>query len=256
MRKTTTSTVVWVALLAVQVAVTPARARDDAASPADTLWSRAVALAGRNLRWVPGLIVARTEEVDDEGRAKSVQESWVRLRPGDDGAPVRETVKYLKNGKDETEKVRREEAEARAKELRAREQGSGGARRFGGPTPFDPEVQDSVTYRRLENDPAAARVAYEFALQTAEEVTIRGTAWLADPTGVPLELRFTTDPLPKRVKEMSARVGFAAAGDSAWWATEMSFEAMGKLLIFKKRFRSRMTFDEYWRLPTRSAAPR
>lgn len=232
-----------------------------------------MAVAGNNLRWVPGLIVERTEDVDDEGRAKSVQESWVRLHAGDDGEPVSELMKLIKDGKDETEKGKREEAERRAKAEEAKRRmreheaksgagkpGPGGDReqndgksnvtlRFGGPTPFDPEVQDSVSYHRLdggERPPGGTGVAYEFALQTAEGVTLQGTAWLAAGTGIPLEMQFTTTPLPKRVKEMSASVRFGTGADGAWWPAEVSFTAMGKFLLFKKRFRSSMTFSEYW----------
>jgi hypothetical protein len=244
-----------------------AGAAGDPASP-DTLWQKAVAIAGRNQHWVPGLVVTRTEEVDDQGHPKSMQESWTRLRPGDDGKPASEILKFLKDGKDETEKAKREEAERKAKETKEKPRnpaggkgapsdsaGSGGGPRrsvplrFGGPTPFDPDVQDSVSYRRQDRaHPSADNpgIAYEFSQLTAGGTTIRGTAWLAERTGIPLRVSFTTDPLPKHVKELSASVGFATGADGSWWPTEISFDAMGKFLLFKKRFHSTATFSEHW----------
>ena len=181
-----------------------------APAASDTLWLKAVAIAGRNLNWVPGQIVTRTEDLDDEGRAKGVQESWVRLHPGDDGAPVREIVKVIKDGHDETEPARREAASGRPrrKSERARQSPSrraarsrpggipatkrqaGVSLRFGGSTPFDPSVQDSVSYHRLDraDRPAeGAGVPYAFEQQMPGGTVLRGTAWLTEATGIPLE---------------------------------------------------------------------
>jgi hypothetical protein len=231
---------------------------------------KAVAIAGRNLNWVPGQIVTRTEDLDDEGHTKGVQESWVRLHPGDDGAPVSEVVKVIKNGRDETEPARRAAAEPakphtpapEAKDHPEKPAGAGAidqaddpgapsvSLRFGGSTPFDPSVQDSVSYHRLDrvDRPAeGAGIPYAFEQQMPGGIVLRGTAWLTEATGVPLEMRFTTDPLPKRVKTMTARVRFESGADGAWWPADVSFEALGKVLLFKKRFRSTITFSDYWR---------
>ena len=253
----------------------PADARH-APAASDTLWLKAVAIAGRNLSWVPGLIVTHTEDLDDEGRVKGVQESWVRLHPGDDGVPVSEIVKVIRNGKDETEPARREAAEQRAQAEQAtprtprpetkrypgKPAGAGAideaddpgapsvALRFGGSTPFDPSVQDSVSYHRLDRADRPAEgpgIPYAFEQRTPGGMVLRGTAWLAETTGIPLEMRFTTEPPPKHVKTMTARVRFESGANGAWWPAEVSFEALGKVLLFKKRFRSTMTFSDYWR---------
>ncbi len=226
----------------------------------DTLWQRAVEIAGRNENWMPGVVFTRVEELDGHGNPKHVQESWVRLRAGTGGDLETEIVKVLKDGKDTTAEAQREEAELKQKEQEAAGRQSrpdttaGGGRegvslRFGGPSPFDPEVQDSVTYRRIDApDPPPGKpcVAFGFAQQTASQTTLVGTAWLEQDGGMPLELRFTTDPLPKRVKEMSMTLRFAEGPERSWLPQEMHVEAMGKFLFFKKRFRSTMTFSEHW----------
>jgi hypothetical protein len=225
-----------------------------AQSAPDTLWQKAVVIAGRNLRWVPGLIVTRTEEVDDDGRVKNSQESWIRMRPGDGGEPVSAIEKLIKNGKDETARAQRDEAEQKAREQETKRRApdapaaKGAPLRFGGPTPFDPGEQDSVSYHRI--DPAApdsaGAIVYEFAERLFEGVTVRGTTRLTAGTGVPLEMRFTTDPLPKRVKDLAVLVRFAVDSTGAWWPAEMSIRATGKLLLFTKRFHTAMSFREYW----------
>lgn len=265
---------------ALSAAAQPAPETSAAPPPAaDPLWLRAVEIAGSNERWVPGAIYARIEEVDDEGSAKHVHESWMRLFLGAEGEVDTEIRKALEDGKDVTEKERKSEAEEkrRREQERARErerlekaarergvsveqiereeaareerEGAGASLRFGGPTPFDPGVQDSVSaYRVAASDPppGGPHAAFEFTQLIDGETRLRGVAWVEESTGTPIELRFAPDPLPKRVKEMSMRVRFAMVADTAWVPVEMEVNAMGKLLFFKKRYRSTLAFSDHW----------
>jgi hypothetical protein len=52
-----------------------------AAAPTDSLWQKAVVLAGNNARWVPGTIYTRVEEVDDAGKPKHVHEAGCGCTP-------------------------------------------------------------------------------------------------------------------------------------------------------------------------------
>jgi len=247
-----------------------------AGAPTDSLWLKAVALAGTNARWVPGTIYTRVEEVDDAGKPKHVHEAWMRLYADSTGQVANEIVKAIEDGKDVTEKERAssteqalKDAEQRARDeqdLRKRakergitieqlkkEEGKGDVSelsiRFGGPTPFDPEIQEQITATRVEASdppPGGPHVAFEFVEPITPKAVLRGIAWLDAATGAPVELRFSPDPLPSRVKEMAMSVRFTVRPDSAWIPTEMHVDAMGKLLFFKKRFRSLMTFDDHW----------
>jgi hypothetical protein len=247
-----------------------------AAAPTDSLWQKAVALAGSNARWVPGTIYTRVEEVDDAGKPKHVHEAWMRLYADSTGEVANEITKAIEDGKDVTEKERATATEQalRDAEQRARkeqdlakrakergiaveqlkmEEGKGDASelsiRFGGPTPFDPEIQEQITASRIEAPdppPGGPHVAFQFVEPITAKTALRGIAWLNAATGVPVELRFSPDPLPSRVKEMAMIVRFEVRPDSAWLPVEMHVDAMGKLLFFKKRFRSTMTFDDHW----------
>jgi len=265
------------ALLAGSLAVPAAPGR--AAAPDDPLWLRAVEIAGRNEHWVPGTIVTRIEELDGEGRAKHVRESSMRLFLGEGGEVESEILRAAEDGKDTTEKERRSSVEEKKRaereraaqrerlEKKARERGvdaetlereearggrSGrkrGSSRFGGPTPFDPAVQDSVSARRVsaEDPPAGGpHIAFEFTQQVGATGALRGIAWIEETTGLPIELRFAPDPLPGRVKEMSLRVRFAAVADTAWVPVDMEVHALGKMLLFKKRYRSSLSFADHW----------
>jgi hypothetical protein len=247
-----------------------------AAAPTDSLWQKAVVLAGNNTRWVPGTIYTRVEEVDDAGKPKHVHEAWMRLYADSTGQVANEIVKAIEDGKDVTDKERQtateqalKEAEQRARDERdlakrakdrgitveqlKKEEGEGDASelsiRFGGPTPFDPEIQEQITASRVEAadpPPGGPHVAFEFVEPISPKTALRGIAWLDAISGAPVELRFSPDPLPSRVKEMAMSVHFTVRPDSAWIPTEMHVDAMGKLLFFKKRFRSLMTFDNHW----------
>jgi hypothetical protein len=261
----------WPAITLAQSASLHAAA--DSASLNDPLWQKAVAIAGRNLNWVPGSIYTRVEEVNDEGEAKHVQESWLRLFADTCGNVDSQILKAAEDGKDTTEQERQAAAEERRKELETRakkeeqlakraqergitveelkqqEQSGQVAIRFGGPTPFDPGIQDSVFARRVtaaDPPPGGPHVAFEFVQPISTKSKLRGIAWLDATTGTPVELRFSPDPLPGRVKEMSMRVRFATPSDSVWVPVAMDINALGKLLFFKKRFRSTMTFSDHW----------
>jgi hypothetical protein len=286
--------------LAVPVAAQQSALRQ---SPPDSLWQKAVEIAGRNQNWVPGLLVTSMAEVDGEGNAKSVRETRMRVFLGEDGEIDSEILKCTDDGEDVTEEARKEAAEEKLKEEKERrkreekrkkeaekkrtkrqKQELGAAAededpeendsdesqpenepkgRFslglGGPSPFNPEVQDSVTFKRVEAKdppPGGPYVAYEFVRQTPSGTSIAGTAWLDAATGMPVEMRFAPDPLPKRVKELSMTMRFETRPDSSWVPAEMHIEAMGKFLFFKKRFHNTLAFSDHWWLEeSRESSP-
>ncbi|MBD3236951.1 MAG: hypothetical protein GF330_09625 [Candidatus Eisenbacteria bacterium] len=264
------------AALLLLVGVPPALPQSPAAQAplaagADSLWQRAVEIAGRNAWWIPGTMVSRFEELDGDWEPKSVELTTTRIFLGPDGVPDTEIVSAYENEKDVTEKAReeaaeqkREEEEQRRKEAeqRRREQEERGAApadppdarerfalRSGGSTPFDPQIQDSVRVRRTspEGGPQGGPfAAYQFQRDLGDERQLIGTAWLDPESGAPVEIRFAPDPLPGRVKELEMRMRFTVDSTGAWYPTDLRIQGMGKLLFFKKRFRSTMIFSDPW----------
>lgn len=251
-------------VLALLLGGIPLHADDTATSP-DSLWQKAVALAGANAGWVPGLLETRTEELDKHGEPEKVHRSQIRLFLNEEGIVDSEILLAYEDEKDITEKEREDAAERKAKRKEEEEkrrkkaleesgeepqvsaQGSGA--RFGNTTPFDPGVQDSVTVRRTHAEdppPGGPFVAFAYDRTERDGTISRGIAWLDAVTGVPREIRHTPDPLPKHVKTLEITVHFDQQPDGAWVTSRMTVRAIGKFLFFTKRIRNEMTFSNHW----------
>jgi hypothetical protein len=200
-----------------------------AAAPADPLWQKAVEIGRRNRDWMPGEARFVLELVDEKGTPKDSWESWYRMSPGADGKPVLEVVRELRNGVEATPKQRRRPFST-------------------GDDPFDPGVQESVeAHPRGESRPVNGVLCslYDFALKKKDGTSIVGTAWLAQATGIPVEVSYTYVPLPKGVFEMNAtlRYGTGAQGEGA--LREVRIEGSGGVLFIRRNFRSTIALDAY-----------
>jgi hypothetical protein len=242
-------------LLAVGAA-RPASAGADA--PADSLWKKAVALWGLNSDLVPGLMKMHMQEVDKHGQVKDEEkyhEVWSTLTLGDDGEVEYELVKVIENGEDVTEKERAKlEQEEDAGKDKDRDQGGedSESNEMEGYSPFDPEDQTRVSFKAIGAGgiiDGIRTMLYEFSQSTDEDVAFRGKAWLNAATGAPVKVEYTTDPLPKRVKEMLTTVEYEQAAPDSLVVRKMYVDVTGGILFIKKHFHMDMTFDDHWRLP-------
>ena len=247
----------WILMALTAVLTTsPAYADEDAPS-VDPLWLKAVALAGENLNWVPGIIETCTKELDKHGEAEKVHRSRLRLFANEAGEIESEILAAFENEKEITAKERAEAAmrkESRKEALERGEETSDGKvshaiARFGNATPFDPGVQDSVTALRThteEHPSGGPYVAFAFDHLEKDGTISRGIAWLDAVTGAPREMRLSPDPLPKHVKRLEITVRFDHRDDGTWITRQMTVNAVGKFLFFTKRVRNEMTFSEAW----------
>ncbi len=214
----------WISLI-LCVLVLPAHA----AATADPLWAKAVEIGRRNRLWVPGEARFLLELVDENGTLKDSWESWYRMSPGADGKPVLEVVRELRNGVETTPKERKRPFST-------------------GDDPFDPGVQEAVQARPRDETrlvDGAPCSLYDFTLKKKDGTSLVGTAWLAQGTGVPVEVSYTYSPLPKGVFEMTAtlRYGVGAQGEGA--LREVRIEGSGGVLFIRRSFRSTIALDAY-----------
>lgn len=213
----------------------------------DALWQKAVAIAGANGNWTAGLVVARSEERDDDGKVTKTQEQWLRTTPGEDGKETFEVVKALEDGK---ELMDRELAKLNKRVKSQRKEGSekGQVNLSYSPLgPFDPEAQASVSaqYRGpREIAPGETCAAYEFEQKRKEDV-VKGTACLAEQTGVPVEISISMDPLPQFVRQLKATIRYESDSDGAWYPKEQVMDIAARFLFIKKNIHSFTTFGEY-----------
>lgn len=203
----------------------------------DSLWQKALVIAEENENWVPGLVIVRMEELGKDGEAKSVEETWMRLRLGQDGELVHDTVKILRDGEDVTDEPR--------------EWGKSGSTSAKA-NPFNPEVQNDVSVNREEQEELVMKkecIPYEFVQKTEDGEVLSGTAWLEKETGTPVQIQFETDPMPKHTRSMLTTTDYEFTSEGFWYPRETVIKASAGFLWIKKSFRVTVSFSEYWRKP-------
>ena len=196
----------------------------------DPIWHRAVAIAGRNA----GLAPLRMEmEIEQRNPNGDIVERMERVYEGElvDGEVSMRLVREVENG-----------TEVPIADTRT-EDGNENAE-----TPFDPVVQDRLVYRRS----APVRVVrgyrcvpFTFRFEASNGTTSNGMACLTND-GVPVEIEFTFEPLPRFVSELNIRVDYQVDPDR-WFATQIYSSGEGGLLFVRRTFESRMTFSDYVR---------
>jgi len=217
----------------------------------DSLWQKAVVLSGTNEDWVPGLLVIRMEMLDGQGSAQSTEETWMKMSLGPDGKIKEDLIKQVKDGK--VKDGPETKVEARSGEGKKKgEKKETSISVSSNDTPFSPKVQGSVTTKRTAHSKMILGkpcVGYEFTLSTKEGKTLSGTAWLEDPTGVPLETQYTVRPLPPHVQRLSTTVRYETTPEGAWRPQEMVMDGSGGFLFIKKAYRGIIRFSDYWKYP-------
>jgi hypothetical protein len=217
----------------------------------DSLWQKAVALSGANEDWVPGLLVIRMEMLDSQGSAQSTEETWMKMSLGPDGKIKENLIKQVKDGKVKNGPETKVETQAGEGKKRG-EKKETSVSMSSNDNPFSPKVQGSVAAKRTAQSKTIlgkSCVGYEFKLSTKEGKTLSGTAWLEDPTGVPLETKYTIRPLPPHVQRLSTIVRYETTPEGAWHPQEMVMEGSGGFLFIKKAYRGIIRFSDYWKYP-------
>lgn len=228
---------------------------------AEDLWAKAVELAASSKDRVPGRLVVISEVMDGKGRVQESSELHLAVTANPDGTLDQDVLKSSKDGKDTTAETRASAARAREEQPSGkkapRERGGSASIGFDNAGVFDPALQDgtraSATGERRTVDGKTC-VGYAFRQKSAEteEGTLVGTACLEEATGSPLEVQYTSEPLPRHVKELTTTVRYAMTPQGGWEGREMVVEGEGGMLFIKRRFRITMRQDEFFTLEPRA----
>jgi hypothetical protein len=223
-------------------------APDPPAVAPDSLWRMAIAVAATGDSVVPGFVDARVEQLDSDGRVENGKETLIRLFLGPDGKVHDETVKAIEYGKDpsdSTVSTGSQNEGSDEKEKQHQVSMSIGESPFRSAEGVEIEAHPAGERKSIEGRECAA---YAFR-RVQKKKTMSGTAWIEVSSGMPVEIQFTEDPLPKHVKRMMTTSRYAYDDSLGWRVREMSIEAVGGFLFIKKRFHVTTTFAEHWRLP-------
>lgn len=211
------------------------------------LWLRAVELqlAEQIHEMIPGRYRVLSESLDRRGQVKESGETWFALDDGDPARPRYEIVQAFKDGRDVT---------ARAREERRKAAGERGRERSGsyrlGDSPLHPDRQSRVQVEesratRLIDGLVCRRFDFSMSLEEAGETMVQGSAWIALESARPVRIELAPEPLPRLVKRFNAEMSFRTDENGRWVLAEFSIDGEGGLLVFRRRFRSTVTFYDY-----------
>ena len=264
-------------------ALLEAAAPDSTGAAAKTqppLWTQAVKIFEANKDLVPGKVLQKVQELDDDGRVKSESRAEISIALDGGGKIKTDLVSASKDGKDVTaeerkkteERAKKDAAEEKKKQDAARntkkeaakdskdDSDEGSKERShsfsSGDSPFNPELQSTVLItetnsRETIDGRLCVRFGYSYPAPSEKPskkkpTVVKGSAWIDEGTGQPVKVEFTQDPLPRGAKSMLTTLHYGSTGNDQWILERMEFEARGAFLFFKKRIRGDLAFSDYW----------
>jgi len=104
-------------------------------------------------------------------------------------------------------------------------------------------VERMLEKRTLQGKPC---VGYKFRLDLGEGAFASGMAWLEDPTGAPLEVRFTQRPLPPHTKDIITTLRFEHTPEGVWREIESITESKVGFLFMTKYIVLTEKRSDFW----------
>jgi hypothetical protein len=249
-----------------------------AAKTQPPLWAQAVKIFEANKDLVPGTVLQKIQELDDDGRVKSESNAEISLALDGEGKIKSDIVKATKDGKDVTADERKKAAERSKKEAEkekknkkeadkkaakdSKSDGADGSKErshsiSSGDNPFNPEMQNDVRVtetnaRETVDGRGCVRFGYSYPAPSekpskGKPTLFKGTAWIEESTGNPVKIEYTNDPLPKGAKSMLTTLHYGNGTNGSWVVERMEFAASGSFLFIKKRIRGDISLGDYWK---------
>ena len=198
---------------------------------ADPLWERAVAIAASASHLVPGTLVTHTQEHSADGKLRSTRETHMRARMVDRDLTY-ELVRDVKDG----EAVEQAEADGRTGASSARFSDA-----------FQADLSAMTGPERIgERRTIRGQPAIGYRIEQAEELyTIHGHVWVSED-GVPLELQYTLDPLPRSVRGLAILATYELQ-DGLALVTEVTVQiAASVTFLYRRLYTITVDLDDYF----------
>lgn len=201
---------------------------------ADALWDRAVAMAAAAGHLVPGAMVTQTQEHSADGKLRSTRETVMRARVVD-GELTYELVRDVKDGK----------AVEHAEEAEADGRTGASSARFS--DAFQADLSAMTGAEQMgERRTIRGQPAIGYRIEQPEELyTIRGQLWVSED-GVPLELHYTVDPLPRSVRGIAILATYELR-DGLALVTEVTVQvAVSVTFLYRRLYTITVGLDDYF----------
>ena len=72
------------------------------------MWQKAINLAEKNKKWIPGLTIIKTQVLDNKGQVKEENETWIKAFLNQDGEIKMEMQKVFENDKNISDEQKEE----------------------------------------------------------------------------------------------------------------------------------------------------
>jgi hypothetical protein len=181
------------------------------------------------------LLRGRMEELDGHGRVDGKKELVLRVT-ATPSERITEILSYLEDGADKTK-------EARDKQKKDASEPEDPKKKF--MLPFSPAAKGRYRFtlaERSEKTPDRVRIAFT-PLERAHNTYV-GSAWVDVPSGEILTMGLSPTKTPLFVDQIEVQVRFENQTTLGRAPSELSFEARGSLLFFKKHYRGSATLTE------------
>ena len=198
---------------------------------ADSIWDKAIDLAKAAEHLEPDNMKILTQEYSFKGTLKSTRETIMRARVMDDTLTY-EVVSDMLNGHE----AESDQADATT---------GASSMQFTGELQVTlsamTDAQRDGELRTIEGQSA---IGYRVEIPM-ETYTIRGQGWVSEE-GVPLELHYTTDPLPRAVKSLAIRTTYGAV-DGLPVVTETTIQlAIGISIFYRRLYTITVVSEDYF----------
>jgi hypothetical protein len=214
----------------------------------DELWQKAVKIAEVN-QWIPGRIVENEKIFNIKGKLEEQTETHVQLLRQNSDKVEWKLLKCIKNGKDITQKVRKEVAgisnTKKAYEILDLE------------NHFEPLIQEKISAKRLQQYKTIQRkrcVGFQYTCLT-DDGKVEGVAWIEEHTGVLYETHsavsgsFEEDGFKISKLKQIDRYRYTARGE--WYLVEsmaeMNIEIKNLQLEFKGQVHAVSAYSQHWK---------
>ncbi len=178
----------------------------------------------------------KMEEVDGQGAASSTKEVLLRS-VASPGARTTEILRYTEDGADKT-------GEAKAKAEKRRAEGKKDKKRDLH-LPFLASEQPRYVFAIAERDAQRpSRVRVTFTPREAAEDAFKGSAWVDEPSGEVLTIGFSPTKTSMFVDQIDVTMRFELQTALGRAPSNITFEARGGVLFFRKRVRGSGTITD------------
>mgnify|MGYP000897088989 CR=1 FL=1 len=198
---------------------------------ADALWDHAIEMLQASKHLVPASVVTRIEEMNADGRLRSTQETHIRFQVINDEL-IPQIISKIQNGETidpETIDGATNASAAQFSEV------------------FDADLASiSAATRDGQQRTIRGQKTINYRIEEPiEQYTLKGQLWISEQ-GVPLDLEYTVDPLPRAVRRLVIHTSYYLQDGYAVIGEMVTEVAVNVSIFFRRLYRISVRSEDYF----------